>query len=76
MATKAITWLIPNSTTKKKNLFLLLMPPYSYQILQQFDVRRFSVLKIAYGTQISELTKVFKTHTGKEDFLLAFNATF
>lgn len=61
---------------KEKNIVTLCMPPHSSHLLQPLDIGCFSPLKTAYGKQISELMKAYKTHISKEDFLPAFYAAF
>ena len=61
---------------QEKDIITLCMPPHSSHLLQPLDVGCFGPLKAAYGKQISDYMRAYRTHISKEDFLPAFYAAF
>ena len=61
---------------KANNIIPLCLPPHSSHLTQPLDVSVFSLLKKAYGTQISFLIRAHVTYIAKDDFFPAFRAAF
>ncbi len=57
---------------KEERIIVLCMPSYSSHLLQPLDVVCFSLLKRAYGDEISALARYSTKHVTKEAFLPAF----
>ena len=64
------------SYCKDHNIIPLCLPPHSSHITQPLDVGFFSVLKRAYGHEISTFIRAHINHITKVEFLLAFHAAY
>ena len=54
----------------------LSLPPHSSLLTQNIDVGYFSPLRRAYGKEISAFIMASITHITKEEFLIAFKASY
>ena len=61
---------------KEEKIIVLCMPSHSSHLLQPLDVVCFSLLKRAYGDEISALARYSTKHIKKEAFLPAFKRSF
>jgi hypothetical protein len=65
-----------NEYCKANKIIPLCLPSHSSRLTQPLDVGIFSLLKKAYGSQISFLARASVTHITKDDFFPAFKAAF
>ena len=65
-----------NNYCKKMDIIIFCMFFHSFHILQSFDVKYFSFLKVVYGKEIKKIMQMHFTHIIKNNFFLVFKQVF